>query len=138
MTEVTRGEIGGQFEVRLDVLDVAIANAEAVGKLDPEQVEGAKILARKLLESGEREYITLVSVECPSCGLKAVAPLAVVAVDQKIHEKQIKTVRKVLSEAERTRKRTGEQQSYRWLWYLLIFGGSAITFLYYLLRAILG
>ncbi len=138
MTEVTRGEIGGQFEVHLGVLDVAIANAEAVGKLDPEQVEEAKSLARKLLESGEQEHITLVSVECPSCGLKAVAPLAVVAIDQKTHEKQIKTVKKVLSEAKRTMKRTGEQPSYRWLWYLLIFGGSAITFIYYLLRALLG
>lgn len=138
MTEVVRGETGGQFEVRLDVLDVAIANAEAVGKLDPEQVEGAKTLARKLLEYGDREHITLVSVECPSCSFKAVAPLAVVAVDQKTYEKQIKTVKKVLSEAARTRKRTGEQPSYRWLWYLLIFGGSAITFIYYLLRAILG
>jgi len=139
LTEVTRGEgTGGMFEVRLAVLEVAIANAEAVGKLDPEQVEEAMTLARKLLESGDRESITLVSVECPSCNFKAVAPLAMVTVDEKTYEKQIKTVRKVIREAERTRKRVGERPSYyRWIWYFLIFGGGGV-FIYYLLQSLLG
>ena len=141
LTEVALTDgAGGRFEVSLELLDVAIDNAEAVGKLDPEQVEEAKGLARKLLESEDRECITLISVECPQCHFKGVAPLMAVTSDKKTYEKQIKTVKKVMSEAQRTRRKTGtgDSTSYRWIWYLVLFGGSAITFLYYMFRAILG
>jgi len=141
LTEVALTDgAGGRFEVSLDVIDVAIDNAEAVGKLDPEQVEEAKALARNLLESEDRDCITLVGVECPQCNFKGVAPLMTVTSDQKTYEKQIKTIRKVISEAQRTRRKTGtgESTSYRWIWYILLFGGSVITFLYYIFRGLIG
>ena len=140
MTEVTRGEgTGGRFEVHMAVLKVAIANAEAVGKLDPDQVDEATNLAKQLLESGVSEPITLVSVECPTCNFKAIAPLTFVIADEKTQERQIKSVKRVLNEAKRSRRQTGGETSgiggiLRYRWYLMI-GLSLITFLYSILRA---
>ena len=141
MTEVTRGEgTGGRFEVHMAVLDVAIANAEAVGKLDPNQVEEATNLAKQLLESGVPEPITLVSVECPTCNSKAVAQLTFVSADEKTQKRQINSVKQVLNEAKRSRRQTGGENSgisgiLRYRWYIMI-GLSMITFLYSILRAI--
>ena len=140
MTEVTRGEgTGGRFDVHMAVLEVAIANAEAVGKLDPNQVEEATNLAKQLLDSGVPEPITLVSVECPSCNSKAVAPLTFVTADENTQKRQIKSVKQVLNAAKRSRRQVGGETSgisgiLRYRWYLMI-GLSIITFLYSILRS---
>ncbi len=114
-----------------------IANAKNLKKIATQQVEFAMYLSNDMFASlsPEVKAITLVSVQCPNCSTKSIAPkLPRIIMDEQQLKKFKKTMKKhlmppttTLTSPQETPRRTSPL-SFLWrLWYLYIILGFVVS-----------
>jgi hypothetical protein len=137
---------GGKFLVNVNQPETGINNALAVRKISEEQREKALELSQGLMtQFPDKRDVTLVSVECPICGFKSIAPdlatLGGLKSSDDVRKGQVKTVRSIVKQAEAATKQRGGSQGSRFSIWLLFIGFSLLASLgvviYYVINVLL-
>ncbi len=127
-----------------------IENAKHLRKISDQQVEFAMTLATDMFAAlpPESQEITLVSVKCPTCGTRSIAPkLSRIVMDDAHLKKFKKTLKRHLASPSMTsptssmkdQRRSSSPLSFIWrLWYLYILLGFVVSVVSVIISQYLG
>ncbi|MHA2270607.1 MAG: hypothetical protein ACXACI_02005 [Candidatus Hodarchaeales archaeon] len=130
--EKTLRNQGGKFPINISQPEFGINNALAVRKISENQRAEALELIQELAQQfPDKKTLTLVSVECPICGFRAITPelstLGALTTSKAVRKGQVKTIQSITRQAEVAAKKSSAGQGNRPNIFLLmiLFGAVA-------------
>jgi len=135
LLECTFRNQGGKFPVNTNQPENGINNALAVRKISENQRAEALELVQKLSKQfPDKSVLTLVSIECPICGFRSVAPdlgtLGALESSKSVRKGQLKTIRSITKQAEAVAKKSSPTQGNRLnIFLILILFGLLASFI---------
>ena len=133
MVEFIQRNDSGIFQIQRNKIELSVSNAIAVKKIRPDQKEEAIAIAQGLFASSEDPMIRLVSIICPICNYRSIAPEASKSRIEfkKGRKKQYKTVSQITKQAEKKRsQRSAQQPGTRFpIWYLFWIIPTILAFI---------
>ncbi|MFW9915221.1 MAG: hypothetical protein ACFFGZ_06375 [Candidatus Thorarchaeota archaeon] len=133
--EKTLRNQGGKFPVNISQPEIGINNALAVRKISENQRTEALELIRELARQfPDKKMLTLVSVECPICGFRAITPelstLGALTSSKAVRKGQVKTIQSITRQAEVAAKKSSTGQGNRPnIFLILILAGMVASIL---------
>lgn len=133
--EKTLRNQGGKFPVNISQPEIGINNALAVRKIsENQQTEALELIQELAQQFPDKKMLTLVSVECPICGFRAITPelstLGALTSSKAVRKGQVKTIQSITRQAEVAAKKSSTGQGNRPnIFLLLIIAGMLASIL---------